>query len=372
MAQTHTVAEVFPPGEFIRDELEARDWTQADLAAIMNRPVQAINEIVSGKKAITPETAVGLSQAFGTTPELWLNLEVGYRLSLVDSGDDTVARKAKIYNFAPVSDMIKRGWLDENLSIDDLEKKLTSFFQVQSLDEAPSFSFAARKTTSYQKQTPGEWAWIFRAVHLASSLKVRPFSRAHFPEMLSQLKNLASNPEDIRHAPRVLASAGIRFVIVEHLPGSRMDGAAFWFSDKEPVIAISLRFDRIDWFWFTLGHELGHIDQGPDAFVDTDLTTDTGGERSDAERLADDFASALTIPPDELSDFITRTKPLFSKKRIAGFAARIGVHPGIVIGQLQYLKHIPYSHSREMLVKVRNIITVAALADGWGSLGGVA
>jgi len=68
-------AEVFPPGDFIREELEAREWTQGDLAEILGRPLQAVNEIVAGKKAITPETAQGLGDAFGTGPELWMNLE---------------------------------------------------------------------------------------------------------------------------------------------------------------------------------------------------------------------------------------------------------------------------------------------------------
>lgn len=371
MAQTHTAAEVFPPGDFIRDELEARDWTQADLAAIMNRPAQAINEIVAGKKAITPETAIGLSQAFGTTPELWLNLETAYRLSLVERNDDSVARRAKIYAFAPVSDMIKRGWIEESQDIESLEKSLTSFFRVSSLDDRPSLSFAARKSTSYDAHTPGQWAWIFRAYHLASSLKVRAFSKTAFQEAVTQLRRCMGTPEDIRHVPRILSNAGIRFVIVEHLPGSRMDGAAFWLSEKEPVIAISLRFDRIDWFWFTLGHELGHIEQGTDAFIDIDLIPENG-ERPESELAADQFASALTIPKHELDGFIVRTRPLFSKKRIIGFATRINIHPGIVVGQLQHLHHIPYSHSREMLVKIREIITGAALSDGWGSLAGVA
>src|SRR6478752_6273236 len=73
-------AEVFPPGDFIAEELEARGWTQGDLARILGRPLQAVNAIIRGKKAITPETAVGLGAAFGTSAEIWLNMENSYRL----------------------------------------------------------------------------------------------------------------------------------------------------------------------------------------------------------------------------------------------------------------------------------------------------
>jgi len=66
----HNPAEVFPPGEFIRDELEERGWIQADLAKIMGRPLPAVNEIILGKRSITPETAVALGSAFDTNAEL--------------------------------------------------------------------------------------------------------------------------------------------------------------------------------------------------------------------------------------------------------------------------------------------------------------
>jgi HTH-type transcriptional regulator/antitoxin HigA len=74
-------AEIFPPGEFLRDELEARGWTQADLAKILGCPQHLISEIIDGKHAITAEIAWGLRDAFGVDPQLWLNLERAYQLS---------------------------------------------------------------------------------------------------------------------------------------------------------------------------------------------------------------------------------------------------------------------------------------------------
>jgi HTH-type transcriptional regulator/antitoxin HigA len=368
MSATHVTAEAFPPGDYIREELEARCWTQSDLAAIMHRPLRTINEIISGKKAITPETAVGLSQAFGTSPELWLNLETAYRLSKIDRGDDAVARKARIYRYAPVADMVKRGWIDDTPSIDVLEKRIAEFFEVTSLDEHPTLNFAARKSTPYEAVTPGQMAWLFRAKHLSATIKVRPFSKNRFASVLSRLKSLANDPEEIRHVPRVLSDAGIRFVVIEHLPGSRIDGAAFWLGENQPVISLSLRFDRIDWVWHTLGHELGHIANEDATSLDTNLAVDeaSASEKPECEKRADEFGSQLTIPKNELEEFVIRTRPLFSKKKIVGFATRLGVHPGIVVGQLQYRGQIPYSHSREMLVKVRSTVTSSALTDGWG------
>src|SRR5208282_4378151 len=101
-------AEVFPPGEFIRDELEERGWTQSDLAKIIGRPLSAINLIISGKKSITPETAIGLAGAFGTSPEMWLNLENAYQLSKVEvdvENEGDIRERAKLFESAPVKDM---------------------------------------------------------------------------------------------------------------------------------------------------------------------------------------------------------------------------------------------------------------------------
>lgn len=91
---TRTAAEVFRPGEYIREELEARHWTQSDLAAVLKRPLQAVNEIINGKKRITAETAKELSAAFGTSADFWLNLESIYRLAMAKDPDPEISRRA--------------------------------------------------------------------------------------------------------------------------------------------------------------------------------------------------------------------------------------------------------------------------------------
>ena len=95
MRSTPIPAKVFPPGDFIREELEARQWSQGDLASVIGRPVQVVNEIVNGRKGITAETAKQLAAAFGTSAELWLNLESAYRLSTARDPDPEIATRAK-------------------------------------------------------------------------------------------------------------------------------------------------------------------------------------------------------------------------------------------------------------------------------------
>jgi HTH-type transcriptional regulator/antitoxin HigA len=94
-AKNPPVAQVFPPGDFIREELEARGWTQGELARIIGRPIQVVNAIINGKKEITPETAVALGAAFGTSAVLWLNLQVAYRLAQAGEPDPAIENRAR-------------------------------------------------------------------------------------------------------------------------------------------------------------------------------------------------------------------------------------------------------------------------------------
>lgn len=88
-------AEVFPPGEYLREELAARGWTQGDLAKVIGRPTQVVNEIINGKKAITAQTAKELGLALGTGPELWANLQVYYDLHSTPDADTAIGERAK-------------------------------------------------------------------------------------------------------------------------------------------------------------------------------------------------------------------------------------------------------------------------------------
>src|SRR5262245_13203278 len=105
-------AEVFSPGEFIKEELDARGWSQLDLAEIIERDPIMINQIIKGKRAITPETARLLADAFGTSAQLWLNLETAYRLAQSEPSSEAIPKRAILYDSFPVREMVKRHWIN--------------------------------------------------------------------------------------------------------------------------------------------------------------------------------------------------------------------------------------------------------------------
>src|SRR6266700_2827083 len=99
------------PGEFIREELEARGWSQRDLAYILGVPEQAVNMIVSGKRGISPEMAKALGKAFDVSAEYFANLQQAFEMSNARAPDPGIERRANLQSVYPVREMIKRGWL---------------------------------------------------------------------------------------------------------------------------------------------------------------------------------------------------------------------------------------------------------------------
>ncbi len=368
-------AEVFPPGEFIREELEARGWTQADLADILGVSLRLVNEIINAKRSITPETAKLLGNALGTNPQLWMNLESAYQLWRVrPTADADIARRARLFAKAPVKEMIRRNWIEGSNNVEVLEQRILAFFGIKTLDEEPrAWGHASRKSTPYEIVTPAQNAWLFRARHLARAVDAKPFSEASFEKVLETMELLLANVEDVRHVPKILAESGIRFVVVEHLEQTRIDGACLWLGPKAPVVALSLRYDRIDALWYTLMHELGHVKMrhGLDKYhpVDIELLSEgvvSAKDKTAEEREANKFATEFLVPQGELADWIRRTRPLYSGNKIRMFAALHKIHPGIVVGQLQHRREINYAHNRKMLDRIRHIVTQSALTDGWG------
>lgn len=365
---THPInPEAFAPGDYIREELEERGWSQLDLAEILGRPPQAVNEIIAGKRSITPDTAKALGDAFGTSAQLWMNLDSAYRLAQMTEQNDVVSRKAKLFELAPVKDMQKRGWIEASSNVEVLESQVHRFFEPFELRHA------ARKSTDYGKLTPPQIAWLYRVRNLARAVPVTGrFTPSALGAALIALDRLMAEPEEIRHVPKVLAEAGIRFLMVAPLPNTKIDGVTLWLAADQPVIALSFRYDRIDWFWHTLMHEVAHVKQGDgksEPTLDVQLVGNDAQrqeEKPEGERKADHFAGAFLVEPEELDKFIARVHPLYSKQKIFMFAKRLHVHPGIVVGQLQHRGKIQYAHSREFLVPVRQILSSSALVDGWG------
>lgn len=365
-------AEVFPPGEYLRDELEARGWTQTEFAEIIGRPPRVVNEIIAGKRAISPETAREFAAAFETTAQFWMNLETAYQLSRTDPASERIAREARLRERFPVREMMKRGWIEPSKNFEVVETRVLEFFGMQAANDPFPLAHAAFRNHR-EELSAIQQAWISRVKQLAEALPAVKYSESALRNALTRLRHLVSEAEEVRHIARILEECGVRLVVVEPFPGSKIDGVCLWLDDgKRPVIGMSLRQDRIDNFWFVLAHEIEHVLRGDGkegVIIDTDLEACTqSDELPEAEVAANEAAANFAVEQSKIDSFVARTRPLYSEQRILNFAKANGVHPGVVVGQLQFRKEIPYTHFAKHKVKIRHLVVPATLSDGWGAM----
>lgn len=359
------------PGKILRQMMAEKRWTQDELAAITGISRQMVYMILSGKSSISAETAARFAAAFGNKAEEWIKWDGLYRLSTIEAELDDVGTLSRLYQLAPIRDMQKRGWIGVTANPRELETELEKFFGSNPLVDEIALPIAARRTVVSSPLNSSEKAWCFRARQLSSSMHVAPFAQERLDRAEKKLRELAAYPKEARHIAKVLSEYGIRFVVIEPLSGGRIDGATLWMGN-EPIIALSIKDDRIDGFWFTLMHEFAHVRNG-DASVDTDLVDGMKGiivrlVEEEAEQAANERAANSLVPKSEMNSFIRRVGPLYSRERVIQFANRMKIHPGIIVGQLQHREEVGYSALREFLVKVRDSVTSTALTDGWNQM----
>ena len=366
------------PGQLIEHLLAERGWSQRTLAVVIGRGETAINKIIAGKQSLDADTALLLEEVFGTPAEEFLGLQRAYDLAVARAAarpDPTRATRAHLFSGLPIAEMVKRGWLGDinTRDIGAVEEALTQFFRVARVDEIEVLPHAAKRTLVNEEPSPAQLAWLYRVRSMASEMDAPTFSKAKLATVIEELRSLLISAENARLVPRMLASAGIRFVVVETLPGAKIDGVCFWLNDNAPVVGMSMRHDRNDNFWFVLRHELEHVRLGHGksaVILDAELDGERAGngpEIPEEERLANTAASEFCVPQTHMKAFIDRKAPLFSERDLVGFAKTLGIHPGLVAGQLAH-KTGRYERFRQHLVKVRSYVMPTAYVDGWGTV----
>lgn len=345
--------EVSPPGETLRELMEERNLSQAELSRRLGRPVQAINEIVAGKKEITEVTALELERVLQVPARFWLAREARYREYL-----------ARLRDVASRKDHIQ--WLDTFpiKALQDLGKlspgRLTPAFKAQLVDEllrffgvaspdgcAAQYSSvqAAFRRARPDKQTDNAaiTAWLRMGEIAAEHVTTSAYSADALTAALPALRALTvcDAARIVSELRRLTAQAGVVLVFVPALPGAHVSGVARWLNDR-PLIQLSLLGKWNDGFWFSFFHEVAHILKHPKRAVFLDDAASGAAAESPEEQEANRFAADVLIPPR----YAPRIKALpLERASVVAFAEHIGIHPGIVVGRLQHGKRLGYAHA---------------------------
>ena len=289
-------------------------------------------DVLSGKRDLTLAMARSLHYCLDIPAEALLG-QPGARFNPnVDS--------EKLSRF-PWNEIVKRGWVTNWSDWKDrTEEMFNELARIQQQHTTVSLAYLRNmeqfrvnsKTDPYAIQ-----AWCLRVMNLAIKNPTPNTYQAGTvtPEFMRKIAKLSVHADGPRQAQESLSNAGINLVIERHLPKTYMDGAVLRFSDGQPIVGLTLRHDRLDNFWFTLMHELAHIDlhldQGfGDLFVD-ELSISPSESK---ERDADTRAREALIPSDlwNSRDASYTTNPLDAYH----LSQKAGVHLAIVAGRIRH------------------------------------
>jgi HTH-type transcriptional regulator / antitoxin HigA len=320
----------------IRFRMEQAELTPRDLIPFIGSRAK-VSEVLSGKRPLTMQMARALHANLGIPADVLLQ-QPGAELASALDGID--------WTRFPLAEMAKRGWIERRQNLKDhAEEIMRDLIRRAGGEHAlPTALYrkndharANAKTDPYALRA---WCWEVLARANATKLPAAYKPGTVNLEFLRRVARLSWSSDGPRLAQEFLAKHGIHLVCLKHLPRTHLDGAAFQLADGSPVIGLTLRYDRLDNFWFCLLHELAHIGRHMantrnEAFIDDLTLRDVEGVQQDSkENEADQWAEEGLIPADEWTTSRVRDNP--SPLAVMELAQRLEIHPAIVAGRVRH------------------------------------
>jgi HTH-type transcriptional regulator/antitoxin HigA len=306
----------------------ANGLTQAEFAGMLGMKEQQIQRLESEKY----ETA-SLRTLMKIAEYLKIKLSADVQIKEIDSPEEFDMKKY------PFKQMFQRKWFNGfvgslNEAATNSATLISNFFEAAGIKALqPGYT----KRTIRAGSSLNEFAlhaWYARVLTKAREQKLTTFfDKSCITEhWLHELAKLSIEIDGPIKAFEYLNNIGVRTVIEAQLDGTQLDGAALLLDDIYPVIALTLRYDRIDNFWFVLFHEIAHVflhlgSELSKIFDDLDESTDG------IEKDADEFALNALIPNDTWKKSLVRFSP--SNETIINQAKSLKIHPALIAGRIR-------------------------------------
>lgn len=335
------------PGEYIKDAIEELGITQNEFAIRIGTTGKTLSKIINGEANITFDIAAKLSAFFGTSTNLWLNLQNSYNQYLKD-----LELEKDEYEEIKILAYFDKEYLKNILDIEvtrnnkkEVISKLKQLIMVNSLTclRAPDL-FAFCRTSILkdisEKQLVLRNAWISLAMYYSRSIECNSYEEKKLFDVLPKIKKLMfKNPDEfIPLLKEYLKEAGIKFIVLPYLKGSNVSAVTKWSPyDSTIMIAINDHGKDADKIWFNIFHELGHAVKNKKRHLTISYEKDKIVD--DDEIFANNFARDFLINPKEYKKFISKND--LSIDSMESFAKTQDIPLFILIGRLQsdgYLK----------------------------------
>ncbi len=320
----------------IEFRMEQAGLRPADLATFIGSRAK-VSEVLSGKRAITMPMARALHEHLGIPADVLLQEPD------VDLDDPWADME---WSRFPVKSMAKLGWIPDRPDLagraEDAMRGLIN--RAGGLDVAGAALYRkndhVRVNAKMDPYALRAWCWQILA-RANEDLPKAGYKRGTVTlDFLTKVARLSRSEDGPRLAKELLVKRGISLVIEKHLPKTYLDGVALRLGDGRPVIGLTLRYDRIDNFWFCLLHELAHVGRHMDndrgeAFVDDFTLRKLEGRREDPREMqADEWAEEALIPRSVWEASTVRDRP--TTMAVMNLANALQVHPAIVAGRVRY------------------------------------
>ena len=327
----------FPsPISAIEFRLEQAGLAPRDLIPFIGSRAK-VSEVLSGKRPLTMPMARALHEHLGIPAEV-----------LLQQPGATFSEPLEDLEWSrfPLTAMVKLGWIPRARNLASRAHELVGDLVRRAGGPEVAGAVLYRKsqhTRANSKTDPyalKAWCWKVLAEANEHPPSVSYQRGTVTLEFLRQLARLSWLEEGPRLAKEFLGKHGIPLVTVPHLPRTYLDGAALKLGDGTPVIGLTLRYDRLDSFWFCLLHELAHVGRhmdvdGDTAFVDDLTLRDVEGAREDPTELqADEWAEDALIPRAIWETSAVRQEP--SPMSVINLANALQIHPAIVAGRVRH------------------------------------
>jgi HTH-type transcriptional regulator / antitoxin HigA len=319
------------PIEAIKFRMEQMNLMPRDLVPLIGSRSK-VSEILSRKRPLTLSMARALHKGLRIPAKALLQEQFLFNL-----GEEGVE-----WERFPIREMVARGWIKQKVTDVRRQAKdvMHRFFAPLGEDWAP---VALYKQSHYYLRSARQMdfyalaAWnarvCMRALQTPTAVKFEPAALTlEFMHELAHLSTLSDGP---RHAIEYLDKIGVSVVVEPQLPETYIDGAAILAGPNRPVVALTIRYDRIDNFWFVLMHELIHISRhlNPELTVFYD-DLDVEDTSNFQEREADLLAGEALIPDAEWKK--SPASSLRNPDAVQHLASRLRIHPAIVAGRIRH------------------------------------
>lgn len=331
------------PGETIADVLRERNVGVEEFAQQIGKTRAEAMDLLRGRLAITIGLARRLGQVLGGSVEFWMARDFQYRQQIAEPGEATNAWVREL----PLADMVRFGWLKNAPKRSEELAVCLKFFDVPNVAVWHRVygpleqKFLFKKSPSFESRPAAVAAWLRQGEIEAEEIKCAPWSAYGFEAALASIRSLTWEKDPKHFVPtlrKTCAEVGVALAIVRSPSGCPASGATRFITEEKALLLLSFRYLSDDQFWFSFFHEAGHLllHDRQNVFIEG-----LDAANSVAESEANEFAAGILVPPQYRPELLRLRQ---NKYDLVRFARRVGVSPGIIVGQLQHYGKIRPNH----------------------------